>query len=311
MGINNEVCPVTGAEIKDKTIHPSIGIRYDVTLLGKEIRLWFCENCYKKIPFETYGYIIKSLILNEKLPLRSEKIHWEKPNDREGFDLKKFIDETSFPKSPNEKLNNLFTHIFRLQTFEGEWIPIDILNKIWHYCYFKNREEINLYFENLVQKKYISTSEADRTFKITYEGLNNYIQTTSEGENSNKCFVAMSFQEETKSIREAIKKALRTTGFEPIIIDEQNIKSDKTINDEIIANLRSCKFCIADFSYHKNGVYFESGFALGQGKQVIYTCEQEQFKSAHFDIKPLQHIIYKTSEELENKLISKIEAWIK
>lgn len=305
------ICPITGELITDKNIHPRVGIRYDVTLLGKELRFWFCEDCYEKIPFDKYGYIIKSLILNEKLPYHSEKIHWEGNNNGVGFDLKKVINEITYPNTPSEKLNNLFHHIFRMQDFDGEWIEIDILNKIWHYCYFKNKKEIDLYFETLVAKGFITTSEIDKTFKITYEGLLNYIKLTSEGENSNKCFVAMSFQSETSKYREAIKNALLKTGFEPIIIDEQNIESDKTINDEIIANLRKCKFCIADFSYHKNGVYFESGFALGQGKQVIYTCEEEQFKSAHFDIKPLQHIIYKTSEELESRLISKIEAWIK
>ena len=101
------------------------------------------------------------------------------------------------------------------------------------------------------------------------------------------------------------------TGFTPIFIDEKDISSERTINDEIIANLKKCKFCIADFSYHKNGVYFESGFALGQGKPVIYTCEHGHFKNAHFDIKPLQHIIYLKPEELTEKLVHKIEAWIK
>ena len=76
------------------------------------------------------------------------------------------------------------------------------------------------------------------------------------------------------------------TGFEPILIDERNIDSDRTINDEIIANLKKCKFCIADFSYHSNGVYFESGFALGQNKKVIYTCLDREFEKAHFDIRP-------------------------
>ncbi|MEP6737098.1 MAG: hypothetical protein ABJA70_16360, partial [Chryseolinea sp.] len=84
----------------------------------------------------------------------------------------------------------------------------------------------------------------------------------------------------------------------------------KTINDEIIAGLRKCKFCIADFSYHRNGVYFEAGFALGQKKPVIYSCMKEEFAKAHFDIKPLQHIIYDTPDELRDKLISKIQAWI-
>jgi hypothetical protein len=147
-------------------------------------------------------------------------------------------------------------------------------------------------------------------FSFTYNGLARYIELFNEGYASNICFIAMAFLPETLLIREAIKRALIKCGYLPHIIDEQNLPSDRTINDEIIAGLRKCKFCIADFSYHRNGVYFEAGFALGQKKPVIYTCLKEEFSKAHFDIKPLQHIIYETPEELGNKLVSKIQAWI-
>lgn len=120
----------------------------------------------------------------------------------------------------------------------------------------------------------------------------------------------MAFNEETKKIREAIRQSIKETGFEPDIVDENHLSSDKTINDAIISNIRSCKFCIADFTLHKHGVYFESGFALGLGKPVIYLCRKDEFKKAHFDIKPLQHIIYETEDELTRKLTDKINAWI-
>lgn len=121
----------------------------------------------------------------------------------------------------------------------------------------------------------------------------------------------MAFRQETLHVRNAIKEAITATGYIPVLIDEQNIESEKTINDEIIANLKRCKFCIADFSYHSKGVYFESGFALGQGKKVIYTCSKEEFENSHFDLRPLQHIIYEDMDYLKKSLINKIEAWIK
>lgn len=67
---------------------------------------------------------------------------------------------------------------------------------------------------------------------------------------------------------------------------------------------------VADFSFHSNEVYFESGFALGQGKKVIYTYSKEEFGNAHFDIRPLQHIIYESPEQLSKELVNKIEAFI-
>ena len=192
-------------------------------------------------------------------------------------------------------------------------------NRLWKILFFKSVHELNYYVEvlnsrGLIQAQFKRAAERSGLlvdYRITYEGLNYFIKLTDEGNNSKKCFVAMSFRIATKEIRQAIKEALDETGFEAIIIDEQNINSDKTINDEIIANLKRCKFCIADFTFHSNGVYFESGFALGQGKKVIYTCRQDEFNNAHFDIRPLQHIIYYTPQKLKKDLKNKIEAWIK
>ena len=120
----------------------------------------------------------------------------------------------------------------------------------------------------------------------------------------------MSFSKEMSDVRQEIKNALEATGYYPIIIDEQHIESDQTINDAIIAGLKSSKFCIADFTEHKNGVYFESGFALGQGKKVIYTCRQDEFQNIHFDINHFAHIIYENPSNLKEMLINKINAWI-
>jgi nucleoside 2-deoxyribosyltransferase len=119
---------------------------------------------------------------------------------------------------------------------------------------------------------------------FSIQGLNKAISLFQEGENSNKCFIAMSFDSKMAETREIIKQVLKKTGYEPIIIDEEHLNSDQTINDAIIANLKKCKFCIADFSKHSNGVYFESGFALGQGKKVIYLCSDDEFKNTHLTL---------------------------
>lgn len=237
-------------------------------------------------------------------------------------DLKLLIDRKFIPKSPEDKLENLFLKLFSFQEEDGEWKSFEsdyYDNILWKILYFKSRSELNYYTEvldsnGLIEAKYNNTLDRPgilEGYRITFEGLNWAIKLKEEGGNSNKCFVAMSFRAETANIRKAIKEALDATGYVPIIIDEQNIDSDKTINDEIIANLKRCNFCISDFTYHSKGVYFESGFALGQGKKVIYTCREDEFKNAHFDLRPLQHIVYENEEQLKKDLIHKIDAWIK
>lgn len=236
-------------------------------------------------------------------------------------ELKELLARRVIPQLPDERIENLFLSLFNEQDEDGQWIELAgeyYFHIIWKRLYFKSINELNYYIEvlnssGLIEVKFDSDKDTPNymnKYRVTYEGLNHYLKLKDEGENSNKCFVAMTFNSETIEIRKAVKAALYETKYEAILIDEKNIDSNKTINDEIIANLKRCKFCIADFTFHSNGVYFESGFALGQGKKVIYTCREDEFKNAHFDIRPLQHIIYDTPEKLKSDLINKINAWI-
>ncbi len=266
--------------------------------------------------FKTNRHIFCALLLNDNWfeDERNTYITMEK--------LKELLRSKSFPRSPEEKIESLFLKLISFQEEDGQWVKFEsdyYDNQLWKILYFKSVKELNYYVEALANIRFIDAKFAQYkersglldSYRITFDGLNYYLKITSEGDNSNKCFVAMSFKPETSEIRQAIKEALEETDFVPILIDEQNVDSDKTINDEIIANLKKCKFCIADFTFHSNGVYFESGFALGQGKKVIYTCRQDEFSDAHFDIRALQHIIYDTPADLKLKLKNKIEAWIK
>ncbi|MBN2156818.1 MAG: nucleoside 2-deoxyribosyltransferase, partial [Candidatus Lokiarchaeota archaeon] len=99
-------------------------------------------------------------------------------------------------------------------------------------------------------------------------------------------------------------------GFQPILIDEVNYESEITINDAIIKNIKECKFLIADFSGQRHGVYFEAGYALGKGRQVIYLCSEEDFENTHFDTNHYPHIVYRDLNELKERLKNKIQAWI-
>lgn len=47
---------------------------------------------------------------------------------------------------------------------------------------------------------------------------------------------------------DAIKPAIEQTGFIPLIIRDENLPSDVTINDGIISNIKKSGFIIADFT---------------------------------------------------------------
>ncbi|MBR9860738.1 DUF4062 domain-containing protein [bacterium] len=230
--------------------------------------------------------------------------------------INQLLDRYQYPTSPEEKKNNLMLLLASIPEEDGAKVDLHTSDlNLWQRGYFKSKDEFEfymraLYHEGLIGAEFYTNTDSPLWYKITFKGLNYLIKIQSEGAQSNKCFIAMSFRSDMESTRLSIKKALAATGFTPIIVDEDHVNSDTSINDHIIASLKKCNFCIADFTHHSKGVYFESGFALGQGKKVIYTCLQDDFDDAHFDIKPLQHIIYESPEDLQQKLIDKIEAWI-
>lgn len=230
--------------------------------------------------------------------------------------LKMKLASASLPNTPKEKLDNLLLYIFKQQPVDGGGITL-FLNRIYNKLYFKTFSEALFYLEALTKDELVfSRTEGEGTayISLTYKGLSYVADLEREGPTSKLCFVAMSFDQDPSIYAlylEGIKPAIEATGFESFRVDEYHPDSDQTINDAIIAGIKRSRFCIADFTQHKKGVYFEAGYALGRGMKVIYTCRNDEFKDSHFDTNHYPHILYDTPEELRVKLVNKIEAWIK
>lgn len=264
---------------------------------------------------ESNKNILQGLILNNKFP---KEYHKKDATILDNKKLEQIINESIFPNSPEEKMDNVLSYLHSLQEFEGAIIKFseseDFLAKK---LYFKNFKELNFYLFTLYNKGFITgivsrPKEGHQLgeIQLTYEGLSKVIETLESGNQSRKCFIAMSFSEELRETRAAIKLAVENTGFQPILIDEIHYDADVTINDALIAEIKKCKFLVADFTQHKHGVYFEAGFALGLKRPVIYLCKEEEFGDTHFDTNHYPHIIYSDLENLKESLGTKIEAWI-
>lgn len=108
----------------------------------------------------------------------------------------------------------------------------------------------------------------------------------------------------------AIEPAIQDAGYKPQRIDGHH--HNNRIDDEIIAVLRRSKFVIADFTGQRGGVYFEAGFALGLGLQVIWTCEKSELKDVHFDNRQYNFVVWEEDKLKEFKvaLQNRIEATI-
>lgn len=154
------------------------------------------------------------------------------------------------------------------------------------------------------------------SFRFTEKGINSYINVNEKGAYSKKCFIAMSFSSEHDNIyKEGILPSLNQFKFEALRVDQdktlQYRNNESTINDFILASINQSRFCIADYSGNKAGVYFETGYALGKGKPVIYTCSESDFEYMHFDVDRFPVIRYKTEIELRDKLVNRMNELFK
>ena len=122
-----------------------------------------------------------------------------------------------------------------------------------------------------------------------------------------KGFVAMSFQPDLDAIySNGFQLALVNSGYEPTRMDK--IEHINRIDDEIINQINTSRFLVADFTGHRGGVYFEAGYAMGIGLPIFWTCRKDEMSGLHFDIRQFNCIDWETAEELAQRLQSRVES---
>jgi len=143
--------------------------------------------------------------------------------------------------------------------------------------------------------------------KPTWKAYERLDQIRSSGRSSDAGFVAMSFSPGQIEVWEqVIGPGILAAGYRPIRVDQY--EHNRRIDDEIIAQIRRCRFLVADFTEQKKGVYFEAGFALGLGRNVIWMCKQSEINDLHFDTRQFNHILYDELGRAQKALTNRIVA---
>jgi hypothetical protein len=126
-----------------------------------------------------------------------------------------------------------------------------------------------------------------------------------------RCFVAMSFAPDLddayfQGIQPAVEKDCGLTA-----IRMKELHHNQDICDRLLSEIRQAQFVIADFTGHREGVYYEAGYARALGREVINCCHIDHFDKLHFDTNHLSHIKWETPADLRQKLVDRIRATIK
>jgi len=136
---------------------------------------------------------------------------------------------------------------------------------------------------------------------ITPNGWSFLDETAKPSILSSQAFVAMSFGSELQQAWKAgIEPATTKAGFQPYRVD--SLPHIDRIDTRIISEIRNSRFLIADVTQQRPGVYFEAGFGIGLGLPVFWSVREDDLKNVHFDTRQYNHIVWKTEEELAEKL---------
>jgi len=177
--------------------------------------------------------------------------------------------------------------------------------------YYSWTSELNGTLEILQEYGYLkpmwTTSKCDR-YTFTVDGWKHLGDLQMKNSELPQAFIAMWFDSSMNGARDSIKKAIEDAGYVPAVIDEK--EHNNQIVPEIFYEIQNSKFIVADLCGHRNGVYYEAGYAKGLGKEVILTCRSTDFDGRHFDVAQQSTIIYDSDEDLYKKLLKRIEVTV-
>jgi hypothetical protein len=237
------------------------------------------------------------------------------------IDEKLLLDRSEFearvlsqcPERVDEKLNTILLHLHGHSVHPGSEVKVDVENDYpLFFCH--GWEELVFYLHHLRDSDMIHLQECISqgdpwVVTLSTAGWQRVEAIQKPNVDSKQAFIAMWFDDQMDAAYvQGIAGVEQDTGFKPLPINRKQF-NDK-ICDQIIAEIRRSRFLIADVTGHRQGVYFEAGFAMGLGLSVIWTCRKDQIDECHFDTRQYNHITWETPEELREKLKDRILATI-
>jgi hypothetical protein len=170
-------------------------------------------------------------------------------------------------------------------------------------------EEANQYYAWLEQADLIKPGQGGPL--LTRVGWERYENLLTRGGRaaSRRAFVAMWFDDSMDYLWEhGLKPGIADAGFDPYRVKGAS-QSDR-IDAHVIAEIRGCRFIVAEVTGARPAVYYEAGFAEGLGIPVIWACKRSDEATMSFDTRQFPHILWDAPDDLRRQLADRIRAAI-
>jgi len=281
---------------------------YDFAKDRQAVDCPYCGKYFLVNSFATDIYRDKSNFYKVSSWIREQNDEF---NNHPEIDDKKFNEILNMKdKKVQEKFDLMMNYLSTLD--KNETLTEKILVK----CWMKSTDELDILLQkavnhNLIEvdfTKFMGGYSYPTISNLTFDGLQ-YIEELDEpNKNSKKIFVAFNFKDSLTNIFNIdLKNAIENEGFEYVVVNQDNVEHNKSINDEIIVKLKTSRIVIADFTNHRNSVYFEAGYAMGMKIPVIWTCQDGHEDDMSFDTRQFPHIVWKNKEDLVKQVIDRIK----
>lgn len=143
----------------------------------------------------------------------------------------------------------------------------------------KNIKSISKY----KKKKIRLTNEGIRVAKLIISDRN--ISFRLQKEERKNIFIACRFgnKEIDKLCEDVFFPICKNNGYKALRIDQS--EPTLTITDEIIQSILDVEIIIADLTFARPSVYFEVGYAIGNGIDYLLTCRKDHLKKVNDELK--------------------------
>jgi len=236
----------------------------------------------------------------------------------------------SYPKTIVEKIDSIMLNLYKLYPLLSDTFKISdmVENKRLFYSdnTYKRKDEITVEMVSLHAMlhnlSYIELRAQDpsdpstKEYAVTYKGLQKIDELLKNKSTSRQIFIAMSFADSNANIEKALKDGILKAGFSPQIIKDK--EHNNYIMPEIFYEIDKSPAIVVEITDQNCGAYYEAGYALGRGKEVIVCCKESVFhdkdiekcKKPHFDIYQKSMILWNDENDLVEKLKRRINATI-
>lgn len=309
MELKQDVCPICHRALNEdlrtndhvNILHVECSYCGNYKITSHVLHSWLIDRQQRNDPDMDMSIALRHLGLGSTSVIKLTDKNYE--------DIKQRV---RIPSDPLEVLDLLMIHCGRLATRFNVGISIPVTDIPLLFVHDDN--EMQAILVMAMELEFIGQYHFDKkyyTFSLLVKGWEKITQLRKVRSESKQVFVAMKFGDSVldKIFEKAIVQAVELCGYHAYRIDKDQ-HNDK-ICDKIIAEIKQSAFIIADFTYHRGGVYFEAGFAKGLGIPVIWTCREDDFDNLHFDTRQYNHIKWRSAEDLKQNLVDRIKATIK